>query len=128
MHSAVEQEKGECGQREVSGLFEIAKALRPWYHAKTLVTIGLRMSTECLRKVEMKQRALRLVLASTLALSLVPALAFAEAAGRASGGEYAGIPEPEYQDTTGEQANSFRFTDGIPDNVIYEENEKWYII
>ena len=72
----------------------------------------------------MKQRALRLVLASTLALSLVPALAFAEAAGGASGGEYAGIPEPEYQDTTGEQANSFRFTDGIPDNVIYEENEK----
>ena len=72
----------------------------------------------------MKQRALRLVLASTLALSLVPALAFAEVSGGVSNDEYAGMPEPEYQDTTGERASSFRFTDGIPDNVIYEENEK----
>ena len=72
----------------------------------------------------MKQKALRLVLASVLALSLVPSAAFADGEDGSAARDSAGSIEPECEESTGGEANSFRFTDGIPNNVIYEENEK----
>ena len=61
-------------------------------------------------------KALKIVLAASLALSLVPTVAFAD-------GE--DILEPQFDRGTGLLANSWRFTDGYPDSwlndVVQEE-------